>query len=499
LDGDTGGSVNSGELYRSFFDNLPGLAWLVDAQERCCLLNRQITATFGVMQAQWSGKHASEVLSAPLLGAGKDRALRTSEIVALPDNNRPRYFLLSRFPVRVANDTMIGAFAFDLSDWVTLERGVVAARDGLFGYERARLIDRFSSSLAHNLNNKLNAIRLRLSLLEIDRGFCRDNSSIKWLSKQLDDAAVTIQRLQKSSRIEWDRSLVELDLSAVIVEAISIVETYKRTDFARTQRGSRFNLEEVPSGLSPIMGILPELLHLFVNLFLDADRLMPWEATLRITLKEDDKRVTVTLAGQNRCLCSSLWADLLNPFSSPEDQYPIDPRSSMAESLMVRLGGSVEIVRITRAIDDFGLKLGFPSMHSDVPVLPRNRRRRKPCRSLLVIDDDPDNLGQMKAVLEMRGFTVTTASSGFEALRMLDTNRGVDSVVCDLGMPGMNGWDVATKIARISPGTPVYLVTGWAETIPLADARRNLVEAVLSKPINLEELERLLRVEDKTL
>jgi CheY-like chemotaxis protein len=80
---------------------------------------------------------------------------------------------------------------------------------------------------------------------------------------------------------------------------------------------------------------------------------------------------------------------------------------------------------------------------------------------------------------------------------MLDSNRAIDSVICDLGMPGMNGWDVATNISHISPGTPVYLVTGWAENIPLADARRNLVKAVLSKPINLDELDRLLLPEDQ--
>jgi len=165
----------------------------------------------------------------------------------------------------------------------------------------------------------------------------------------------------------------------------------------------------------------------------------------------------------------------------------------------VRLGGSVEIVRTTAAIDDFGLKFSFPSARIAVPVLRRDRRQRKPCRNLLVVDDDPDNLEQMRTVLEMRGFTVITASSGFEALQTLDANRRVDSVLCDLGMPGMNGWDVATEIAHISPDTPVYLVTGWAETIPLADARRNLVEAVISKPINLEELERLLIVGERTI
>ncbi|MBV8088063.1 MAG: response regulator, partial [Alphaproteobacteria bacterium] len=148
--------------------------------------------------------------------------------------------------------------------------------------------------------------------------------------------------------------------------------------------------------------------------------------------------------------------------------------------------------KIAGTFDNFALKLVFPSVASYVPPPPGDCRHRKTCRRLLLIDDDLDNLELLKPLLELRGFNVTTASSGFEALRMLDSNRAVDSVICDLGMPGMNGWDVAANIAHISPGTPVYLVTGWAENISLADARRNLVKAVLGKPINLEELDRLL-------
>jgi CheY-like chemotaxis protein len=498
-----GERVDSAELNRSFLDNLPGLAWLTDTQGRCCFVNQQTTTTFGLTQEQWWGKPAGEVLPASLAGPGDDRRRTsvhnqpTTQIVVLPDNQRPRYFLLSRFPVRVANETMIGAVALELSDWVTVERSVVAARDELFGYERARLIDRLSSSLAHQLNNTLNAMRLQLSLLRSDQVSWGNNFSPGWFSKQLDDAAFSVQRLQKSSHIEWDRPLMELNLSTVILEAISVVETYKLGDFGRPRTGPRFNLDKVPTGLSPIMGIVPELLHLFVNLFLDADRLMPSDAALRITVKDDDGRVTVTLSGQNRYFSRRSWADLLNPFSSPEIRYPLDPRSSMAESLMVRLGGSVEIIRIRRLVDDFGLRLGFPSVNSYRLLPPKARGKRKACRCLLIIDDDSDNLELMKTVLELRGFSVLTASSGFEALRVLDANRGVDSVVCDLGMPGMNGWDIATEIARISPGTPVYLVTGWADTIPLADARRNLVEAVLSKPVNIEELERFLLAEGK--
>jgi CheY-like chemotaxis protein len=65
--------------------------------------------------------------------------------------------------------------------------------------------------------------------------------------------------------------------------------------------------------------------------------------------------------------------------------------------------------------------------------------RPQSLRKVLLIDDDCDNLEEMQAVLELRGYIVRTASSGAEGLHILTANGRIDAVVSDLGMPGMNG------------------------------------------------------------
>jgi len=59
-------------------------------------------------------------------------------------------------------------------------------------------------------------------------------------------------------------------------------------------------------------------------------------------------------------------------------------------------------------------------------------------------------------------------------------------------MPEMSGWQVAREIQRVAEGTPVWMLTGWANEIGESDPRRRYVRGVLAKPLDLEELRSLL-------
>jgi CheY-like chemotaxis protein len=111
---------------------------------------------------------------------------------------------------------------------------------------------------------------------------------------------------------------------------------------------------------------------------------------------------------------------------------------------------------------------------------------------ILIIDDPADNLDVFREVLELEGQEVEAAPSGLEALALIELGERFDLVLCDVGMPEMNGWQVAAEIHRLAPGTPVWMLTGWAHEIGSGDPRRQLVEGVLAKPIDLEELRELL-------
>ncbi len=107
-----------------------------------------------------------------------------------------------------------------------------------------------------------------------------------------------------------------------------------------------------------------------------------------------------------------------------------------------------------------------------------------PVRVLLVEDDD-DNRELMAEVLAAAGFEVVSAASGRDGLKSL-SERPVDVIVTDVGMPGMGGLELAAAAKTVAPSVPVLVVTGWAEREDIATASD--VDAVLVKPVDPDAL-----------
>ncbi len=106
---------------------------------------------------------------------------------------------------------------------------------------------------------------------------------------------------------------------------------------------------------------------------------------------------------------------------------------------------------------------------------------------VLLVEDDDDNRELMAEVLTSSGCEVLSAATGQEGLKTL-SERSVDVVVTDVGMPGMGGLEVAKAAKAIAPTVPVVIVTGFAEREDIADARGKHVDAVLVKPVDPDAL-----------
>ncbi len=114
------------------------------------------------------------------------------------------------------------------------------------------------------------------------------------------------------------------------------------------------------------------------------------------------------------------------------------------------------------------------------------------CR-ILVIDDEPDNLEATQALIEADGQIVDVAASGAEAIDLLvRMGARYDLVLCDVGMPDMNGWEVAEAIQRIAPGSRIFMMTGWTHEIADDDPRLRLASGILPKPMDPEWVRALL-------
>lgn len=121
-------------------------------------------------------------------------------------------------------------------------------------------------------------------------------------------------------------------------------------------------------------------------------------------------------------------------------------------------------------------------LDSDVPVT----------LNILCIDDEPLLREMLKEILEFYQHRVETADGGEAGLELFNQaktqGRPFDVVITDLGMPGVNGRQVAERIKSQSPRTAVIMLTGWGTMLEEKGEGAAKVDAVLSKPPRVNEL-----------
>jgi two-component system, NtrC family, response regulator GlrR len=98
----------------------------------------------------------------------------------------------------------------------------------------------------------------------------------------------------------------------------------------------------------------------------------------------------------------------------------------------------------------------------------------------------------LKAVLELRGQSVEAASSGSEALARIHSAARFDLILCDLNLEEVDGWAIAEEVSKIPNGPRFYLMTGRMPDLAENDPRHSLAKEILTKPIDLEHLFRIL-------
>jgi CheY-like chemotaxis protein len=117
-------------------------------------------------------------------------------------------------------------------------------------------------------------------------------------------------------------------------------------------------------------------------------------------------------------------------------------------------------------------------------------------RTVLVVDDDVRNIFALSSVLERRGMKVMTASTGKEAIAIIESSPDVAVVLMDLMMPDMDGYETIQAIRRKPSQRRLPIVALTAKAMK-GDRERSLEAGAsdyLAKPVNTEQLLSALRI-----
>ncbi len=106
--------------------------------------------------------------------------------------------------------------------------------------------------------------------------------------------------------------------------------------------------------------------------------------------------------------------------------------------------------------------------------------------NILIVDDEPETLKYVGANLKARNYQVHTAADGLEAMRMFQEVRP-DLIVLDIGLPGLDGFEVCSAIRRRST-VPILILSAHSNEQEIIEALESGADDYLTKPFGVGEL-----------
>src|SRR5882757_1226858 len=487
----------SADLLVSFLKSFPGRAWIKDSAGRYIYASDSLLAAFGLTREEVLGAtddsrfpyYARSRSRNDQLALSSGQPQQTTELIR--ENGQAKYLFVVRFPIDSAEGRFVGGLAIEMTEEISALEGLHKVNQQLFRSERLRSVGELASGIAHDINNSLNAMLLGIELLRNEEVDATLSRRIERLGRVMKDAAARVTRLQDVVHERFDEPLESIDLRRVIEESVEMVHFV--VEKSPTPTGGTIKVAfEVPS-LPPILGYSAELRHVFANLLLNARDALPSGGNIVITGELSEDAIVIGVADDGVGIKPDLIAKIFDPLFTTKNTGT-GLGLSMARDVMTRMGGSISANNRSQGGAVFNLRFPLPRVASR-PESPTQDSQPTPSassHSILIVDDYEDSLMSLKAVLELRGQNVETATSGKEALARIQAGATFDVMLCDLNLKEMDGWAIAEEVSKIANGPTFYLMTGWLPDLPDSDPKRSLVKEILTKPIDLDHLFRIL-------
>jgi len=412
-----------------------------------------------------------------------------------------------------------------LYDRVRLTEGTQKAYDELrraqqavVQQERLRALGQMASGVAHDINNALSPISAYSELLLTTLPDLADapRQRLQRIRQAAEDVAQIVARMREFYRRDLDPDqLGKVNINKAIEEVIELTRPRWR-DLAQRQGISIQIKFELASNPPMLVCNASELREALTNVVFNAVDALPQGGIItlisrslsRPALQEGgsaQQELQIEVRDNGIGMDEKVRQHCLEPFFSTKHKTGGTGLGlAMVYGMVKRHDGAIEI----ESTPNRGtcVRLIFPIQERPTPPARPQALPPEPCRSLriLCIDDEPDLRQLMHDVLEVYNHKVSVASGGREGLEMFRSHlRGrepYEMVITDLGMPEMDGHHVARAIKAVSPHTPVIMLTGWGTMMQAEGETAPEVDAVLSKPPRIQELNALLyRISSKNV
>jgi two-component system NtrC family sensor kinase len=355
--------------------------------------------------------------------------------------------------------------------------------------DRLAAVGELVAGVAHEVNNPLSSISAFAQLL------LRDNSLS---SSQRESIDVIRAETMRASQVVKDllafarRSEPErapLDINSVVAR------TVRMRQYQFSEASVRVDTE-LADDLPSVMGDARQLQQVCLNLLTNAVQAMVPQGggNLRVKSYATDGAVRLDVSDSGPGIPAAVRAHIFEPFfTTKKEGEGTGLGLSVSYGIVTAHGGTIEVIESGSSGTLFRVTL--PAV-ADLPENAEGLRDFAPftLRSqlagirLLFVDDEPALRSGMEAFGAMRGFSVVVAADGAAALEAARTG-GVDAVVCDLRMPGMDGYAFHEQLRIERPGLAartVFITGDVVNSISRGSVSR---QPVLTKPFAFDKIE----------
>jgi len=367
--------------------------------------------------------------------------------------------------------------------------------DGLREADRRK--DEFLATLAHELRNPLAPINNALQIIHLSSDRAAREQARTMMERQLAQMVRLVDDLLDVSRIT--RGKIELHRERVELAAVvaSAAET-SRPLIEAAGHELTITLPPVPIHLD---ADLTRLAQVFSNLLNNAAKYMEEGGHIWLTAEQFRDEVVVKVRDTGLGIPAEMLPKIFEMFTQVDrslerSQGGLGIGLTLVKRLVEMHGGSVQAISegLGRG-SEFTVRLPLTQEGAPLAVVgPKPETPHKtPPRRILVVDDNTDAAESLAQVLRLNGHEVRTAYDGPTALDLARA-QVPEVVLLDLGLPGMNGVEVAQRMRQSLGLTDALLValTGYGQDEDRRRSQEAGFNAHLVKPVNLDAVLMLL-------
>ncbi len=482
-------------------DGNPDSARLVELEAQ---LNRFLSGSHTCALCRYPRSHASAELV--------EDVLRTHPLAVLGEQLCPNVFyeppdmVLGDHTAEERVDWMIAQlrqarFAEQKLEEVT--RRLSQNRAALARADKAK--EELLTMLAHELRNPLGTISNALQVLRLKEHEDADETwkrTIDAAERQVLHQAILVDELLEASRVtrgEVELNCERMDLVRMVSET---VEGYRET---LRNAGLKLDLE-LPDRPVPVYGDRLRLSQALANLLRNSAKFTApgGHVVVRVRRASDGRRAEIGVSDSGMGIQPDVLPHVFEVFTQADRSLDrakggLGVGLAVVKGLIEMHGGEVQASSegIGKGAE-FTLRLPLDAIATEEDLEPAVPEAAAPApnghRRILVVEDNPDAAATLRDFLELSGHEVALASSGADGVAAARAFHP-EVVLCDLGLPGMDGFQVATELRR-DPRTSsakLIAVTGYGGDEDRRRSKEAGFDMHLTKPVDPAQLRRLLQ------